>query len=142
MSYYTQTRNRLKCFLLFAVAVLLVSLLTFVNAQVIKNFRYPDYDEDGNLNFEVTGAKGHLETDDLIKITDLKVTLYSKQKISMILTSPFCLYDKNTHTAESTSLVHMARNNIIIEGQDYFCNIQNKKFTIKKKAKVIVKTSE
>jgi hypothetical protein len=103
--------------LLVATLVTLAGILQSSLAQAVKKFRYPDYDKQGNLIFEVTGDEAEIESDGLIKIKNIKIVFYEAGKMIMWFTSPSCTFDRARRAAASTSTVYIARSDVVITVQ-------------------------
>jgi len=90
--------------------------------QTLKGFRYPDYDNQGQLKMEVSGDRARFLPQDLIQITNLRMTFYEEGKTVMHISTPLCFFDRIKHTAASTSEVCVTRAEIIITGRGFKWN--------------------
>ena len=108
------------------VGVVAVLLLAIAAAgQVLKGFRYPDYDEKGQLKFEIMGDEAQIQPDGLIQIKNLKMTFYEQGKVMMQVSTPQCLFDRVKRSAVSTSDVCVARKEIELTGRGFAWNAQD-----------------
>lgn len=90
-----------------------------LGAQIAKKIRYPDYDANGQLNFEVLGDEAQVMPDGVIHVVNLKLILYEEGRVMMEVTAPECLLDRARRTASSTSTVCVARSEMILTGRGY-----------------------
>ena len=90
--------------------------------QSLKGFRYPDYDTQGQLKMEVSGDKARFLPQDIIQITNLRMTFYEEGKMVMRVATPLCLFDRVKRTAASTSEVCVTRAEIMITGRGFNWN--------------------
>ena len=109
---------------LFGLAVVILLAAAAVG-QVLKGFRYPDYDEKGQLKFEITGDEAQIQPSGLIQIKNLKMTFYEQGKVMMQVSTPQCLFDRVKRSAVSTSDVCVARKEIELTGRGFAWNAQD-----------------
>ena len=109
---------------LFGLAVVLL-LAALAVGQVLKGFRYPDYDEKGQLKFEITGDEAQVQPNGLIQIKNLKMTFYEQGKVMMQVSTPQCLFDRVKRSAVSSSDVCVERNEIKLTGRCFAWNAQD-----------------
>ncbi|MFH1475956.1 MAG: hypothetical protein ABIH24_00475 [Verrucomicrobiota bacterium] len=123
--------------LLGAVFVLLLAAAAF--GQVLKGFRYPDYDEKGQLKFEITGDEAQIQPSGLIQIKNLKMTFYEQGKVMMQVSTPQCLFDRVKRSAVSTSEVCVARAEIELTGRGFTWNAQDGRMQILSNTRVVLR---
>lgn len=128
---------RRKCNL-FGLA-LMILLAVAASAQVLKGFRYPDYDEKGQLKFEITGDEAQVQPSGLIQITNLKMTFYEQGKVMMQVSTPQCLFDRVKRSAESSSDVCVARKEIELTGRGFAWNAQDGRMKILSNTRVVLR---
>jgi len=111
-----------------------------LGSQIAKQIRYPDYDDKGQLKFEVLGDKAQVLPDGLIRVVNLKLILYEDGKAMMEVTAPECLLDRVKRIARSTSDVCAARSEIVLTGRGYELTWDNNKghLEIYSRAKVVL----
>ena len=119
------------------VAVLLLALAAA--GQVLKGFRYPDYDEKGQLKFEITGDEAQVQPSGLIQIKNLKMTFYEQGKVMMQVSTPQCLFDRVKRSAVSTSDVCVARKEIELTGRGFTWNAQDGRMHIVSNTRVVLR---
>ena len=108
------------------IAGVVVLLLAAVAVgQVLKGIRYPSYDENGQLKFEITGEEAQIQASGLIQIKNLKMTFYEQGKVMMQVSTPQCLFDRVKRSAVSTSDVCVARKEIELTGRGFTWNAQD-----------------
>lgn len=103
----------------------------------IRGFRWPDYDDHGELKSVVTGESAEVKNDGLVSIEKLKFEFYEDgTNIQMTVTAPRCVYDRNTGIARSTSSVRIQSEQMIVTGKDFTFDRGKERFQIRKDAKV------
>lgn len=107
--------------------------------QVLKGFRYPDYDEKGQLKFEIMGAEAQIQPSGLIQIKDLKMTFYEQGKVMMQVSTPQCLFDRVKRSAVSTSEVCVARSEIELTGRGFAWNAKDGCMKILSNTRVVLR---
>lgn len=106
--------------------------------QAVKGFRYPDYDNQGQLKMEVSGDRARFLPQDLIQITNLRMTFYEKGKMVMHISTPLCFFNRVKRTAVSTSKVRVTRAEIIITGRGFNWKEKDGLIRINNNARVIL----
>lgn len=106
--------------------------------QEIMGFRYPDYDNQGQLKMEISGDKARFLPQDLIQITNLRMTFYEEGKMVMHVSTPLCFFNRVKRTAVSTSEVRVTRAEIIITGRGFDWNEKEGLIRINQNARVIL----
>ena len=120
--------------------VIVVLLLAIAAAgQVLKGFRYPDYDEKGQLKFEIMGDEAQIQPDGLIQIKNLKMTFYEQGKVMMQVSTPQCLFDRVKRSAVSSSDVCVARKEIELTGRGFAWNAQDGRMQILSNTRVVLR---
>ena len=107
--------------------------------QVLKGFRYPDYDEKGQLKFEITGDEAQVQPSGLIQIKNLKMTFYEQGKVMMQVSTPQCLFDRVKRSAVSTSDVCVTRKEIELTGRGFTWNAQDGRMHIVSNTRVVLR---
>ena len=123
---------------LFGLAVVLL-LAAAAAGQVLKGFRYPDYDEKGQLKFEITGDEAQVQPSGLIQIKNLKMTFYEQGKVVMQVSTPQCLFDRVKRSAVSSSDVCVARKEIELTGRGFAWNAQDGRMRILSNTRVVLR---
>lgn len=107
--------------------------------RVVKKLRYPEYDEQGRLRFELMGDEATIRADGLIEIVNLMLVFYEDGESVMKVTSPGCLFDREKQTAVSTSTVFVSRAEIELTGRGFEWNGKGGGFKIHEEARVVIK---
>lgn len=123
---------------LFGLVVVLL-LAAVACGQVLKGFRYPDYDEKGQLKFEIMGDEAQVLPSGLIQITNLKMTFYEQGKVMMQVSTPQCLFDRVNRSAVSTSDVCVARKEIELTGRGFTWDAQDGRMKILSNTRVVMR---
>ncbi|MBI2440726.1 MAG: LPS export ABC transporter periplasmic protein LptC [Lentisphaerae bacterium] len=124
----------------FAVSVLLI-LAAVSDAQVLKGFRFPEYDEKGQLKYEITGDEAQVQPDGLIQIRNLKMTFYEQGKVLMQVTTPQCLFDRVKRLATSKAAVFMERPGIKLSGQGFTYDAQAGRLEIFQDVRLVLRST-
>lgn len=121
---------------LLGLAVVL--LLTAVAVgQVLKGFRYPYYDEKGQLKFEVTSDEVQIQPSGLIQGKNVKLTFYEQGQIMMQISTPQCLFDRVKRSAVSSSDVCVTRKGIELTGRGF--DVQDGRIKIFSNTRVVLR---
>ncbi len=128
---------RLCCGLLFCFGALLSA-----NGQTATGFRYPDYDANGQLKFEILGEHARIESDGKINITNLKMTFYEQGRVVMQITTPQCLFDRIKREAFSTSEVWVARSGVELTGRGFAWKAETGRMEIHNQARLVFNNPE
>ena len=123
---------------LFGLAVVILLAAAAVG-QVLKGFRYPDYDEKGQLKFEITGDEAQIQPSGLIQIKNLKMTFYEQGKVMMQVSTPQCLFDRVKRSAVSSSDVCVERKEIELTGRGFAWNAQDGRMKILSNTRVVLR---
>ena len=123
---------------LFSLAVVLL-LAAVAVGQVLKGFRYPDYDNKGQLKFEITGDEAQIQPNGLIQIKNLKMTFYEQGQVMMQVSTPQCLFDRVKRSAVSSSDVRVARKEIELTGRGFAWNAQDGRMQIFSNTRVVLR---
>jgi hypothetical protein len=111
-------------------------------AQEISGFRVPDYDAEGNLKSQLYGDYAQIRPNDEVEITNLKIETFGKgSDPEMLVTSPHCVYNRQSGSARSESALRIARDNMIITGEGYVWDSGSERFVIRRKARVVLKNA-
>jgi len=108
--------------------------------QKLRNFRLPDYDENGNLKAELQGETGTILADGRFDITNLRMTFYEQGQEAMVITAPRCLYDKDKQTAESESEILVERSELRMSGEGFKFHVGRKQLRVEDKTKVVLRS--
>ncbi|MBI2438064.1 MAG: hypothetical protein HYV36_04530 [Lentisphaerae bacterium] len=120
------------------VGVLLI-LAAAAAGQVLKGFRYPDYDEKGQLKFEIMGDEAQVQPDGLIQIRNLKMTFYEQGKVIMQIVTPQCLFDRVKRSAVSSAEVFMERKGIELTGRGFVYDAQAGRLQIHNNVRLVLR---
>lgn len=109
--------------------------------QSARGFRYPEYDSQGHLKMELSGDRARVLPKGLIEITGLRMTFYEQGKTVMQVTTPFCVYDRASGGASSTSAVSITRAELIITGRGFNLDEKNERIQINNDVRVVLRKS-
>lgn len=114
--------------------------------QQVTGFRVPSYDARNNLTSQMFGDTATILTDGRVDITDLRMEFYSgtasNRQTEMRVTSPRCIYNRNTGSATSAAPVRIARDNMVVTGIGFEWNNKDQRLVILGDAKVVLKEAQ
>ena len=119
--------------------VAFVLLVTAAIGQIIKGFRYPEYDEKGRLKFEISGDEAEVGADGLVRIKNLKMTFYEQGKVMMQVSTPWCIFDRVKRTAVSTADVSAVHSELELTGTGFSWDAQDGRVNVFSNAHVILR---
>ena len=114
--------------------------------QQVTGFRVPSYDARNNLTSQMFGDTATILTDGRVDITELRMEFYSgtasNRQTEMRVTSPRCVYNRNTGSATSAAPVRIARDNMVVTGQGFEWSNKDQRLVILGDAKVVLKEAQ
>jgi hypothetical protein len=84
--------------------------------QTVLGFRVPEYDSDGRLKSQISGAQAVVLTNGDIEVSDVCVELYREGRLQTRVKSPKCLYRKAAEMVTSDSPVRIESDSLTITG--------------------------
>ena len=110
--------------------------------QAIKGFRYPNYDNQGQLKWEISGDTAKFLPQDLIQGSDLRITFYEDGKLAMRVTTPICFYDRVRQTATSKAQVCATLAEMTITGRGFDLNVKDERININNDVRVVLQKTD
>lgn len=114
--------------------------------QQVTGFRVPSYDARNNLTSQMFGDTATILTDGRVDITELRMEFYSgatsNRQTEMRVTSPRCVYNRNSGSATSAAPVRIARDNMVVTGMGFEWNNKDQRLVILGDAKVVLKEAQ
>lgn len=114
--------------------------------QQVTGFRVPSYDAQNNLTSQMFGDAATILTDGRVDITELRMEFYSgaasNRQTEMRVTSPRCVYNRNSGSATSDAPVRIARDNMVVTGIGFEWNNKDQRLVILRDAKVVLKEAQ
>ena len=111
--------------------------------QQVNNFRVPSYDAKNNMTSQMFGDAATILADGRVDITELRMEFYSgtasNRQTEMRVTSPRCIYDRNSGSATSDAPVRIARDNMVVTGMGFRWNNKDQRLVILRDSKVVLK---
>lgn len=107
--------------------------------QKVKGFRYPDYDERGQLRFEMLGDEALFPGNGPIQIVNLRLTFFEEGKAMLLMTTPQCEFDRTQRTAASTAAVRVARADMLLTGTGFAWQSRDSTIAIHRDTKVVLR---
>ena len=110
--------------------------------QQVTGFRVPSYDAKNNLTSQMFGDAATILADGRVDITELRMEFYSgtasNRQTEMRVTSPRCVYDRNSGSATSDAPVRIARDNMVVTGMGFQWNNKDQRLVILRDSKVVL----
>ena len=103
-----------------------------------KGFRYPAYDDQGNLKYQIEGSKAVQQGNGDVAVTDVRIEVYENDKVDTVITADNCVYNQETRRVEGVGSIKFKREGIVITGDRLFWNGDKKKIEIKDNVKVVM----
>ena len=114
--------------------------------QQVTGFRVPSYDARNNLTSQMFGDTATILTDGRVDITELRMEFYSgtvsNRQTEMRVTSPRCVYNRNSGAATSSAPVRIARDNMVVTGTGFEWSNKDQRLVILNDAKVVLKEAQ
>lgn len=84
---------------------------------VMRDFKVPELDDQGNKKSLLVGKEARLKGRDPARITGLTIYIYGRDgEESVKVTSPACTYDQKTRKARSREPVRIQGRSFVVEG--------------------------
>ncbi len=114
--------------------------------QQVTGFRVPSYDAKNNLTSQMFGDTAIILPDGRVDITELRMEFYSgttsNRQTEMRVTSPRCVYNRNSGSATSDAPVRIARDNMVVTGNGFEWNNKDQRLVILRDSKVVLKEAQ
>jgi len=82
----------------------------------IEKFEFPDRDEHGMLRRKISGDRALILSDGTLDIDNVRMELYSSNKLVMVFTSPRCVMDRSKNRAMTDAPVRLEHEDMLITG--------------------------
>lgn len=105
----------------------------------ITGFRVPDYDEQGQLRAQLFGQYAKVLDGGEVEITNLKIEMYKDSKVTMIVFSPHCFFNRDTRQAHSDGYVLIESDLMSVIGRGFSWSADAGRFELFHNSKVLVK---
>lgn len=107
-----------------------------LTGQTVKEFRLPEYDEEGNLKQQLYGETATFLPDGIIQLTGLKIEIFRNKEVTARVYSPDCAYDPARKRAASKEHIRVVTEKAVLTGDGFAWNGENEQFQIFKNAKI------
>ncbi|NLB55252.1 MAG: LPS export ABC transporter periplasmic protein LptC [Lentisphaerae bacterium] len=104
----------------------------------LSDVKWPRYDDDGNLLSLFTGDLAVMRPDGMINIEGMTMILYKDGAIETKITTPSCVFNRETMKADSEDSVLMEHKELILSGTGFSWDANIKRLEIRNDAKVIL----
>jgi len=104
----------------------------------IKDFRVPEFDANGVLKSEIFGDVAKPVSDNLIRITGLRIIMYKNKEVEATLTSEHCTVDRKSRDAFSNADVKIVRGNVVITGKGFRWGAETQRIEILNKFHMVM----
>ena len=111
-------------------------------AGPIKEFRLPEYDDNGKLKSEILGEEAKMQPDGKIKITNLHLRMYKAGVLEATIWAAECLFDRNEKTAVSDTAVRLEKGRMTVSGIGLRWNGDQQHIEILSSVRVVLKDTK
>lgn len=105
----------------------------------ISGFRFPDYDDEGQLRAQLYCEYAKVLSRAEVEITNLRIDMYREGEVVMTVFSPHCFFNRDTRVARSQGRVLIESGLMTIVGRGFRWSAQAGRFEILHDSKVLVK---
>ncbi len=110
-------------------------------APILKGFRYPEYDKEGRLKFEVLGEEAQMQSDDKIFIKNPHLIFYENERATAEISAAECLFDRKNKIVSSTAAVTMVHAHVELSGEGFLWRGEDNCFIISNRTRVVLKNT-
>lgn len=88
-------------------------------AQTISGFRVPEYDEQGNLKWQLLGETASVMTNGSVQVGNLRLEVFKDGRMYACITSPRCIYDRGQNVITSDDAVQIETDRMAVRGRGF-----------------------
>lgn len=107
--------------------------------QTVIGFRYPEYDNDGNLKTLITGDSATAQSPTVFDIRNLKIEMYKDGAVDTRVTAPQCRFDRRAMQATSEDSVRIVRGDLVITGEGFTWSGTPSSFRIERNVRLVLR---
>lgn len=107
--------------------------------QTVIGFRYPEYDNEGNLKTLITGDSATAQSPTVFDIRNLKIETYKDGAVDTRVTAPQCRFDRRALQATSEDSVRVVRGDLVITGEGFTWNGSPPSFRIERNVRLVLR---
>ncbi len=82
----------------------------------IEKFEVPEWDEDGNLRWKLSGDRAQLRMDGTMDIQNARAEFYQSNQVAMVFSAPQCFLDRINKRAVTDGPVRLERADMVLTG--------------------------
>lgn len=121
--------------------LLIVALCGSAVAQLedmeISGFRVPEYDEQGQMTYQLFGDHAVLGSDGMVKVEGVRVEFYREEHVFMTVTSPYCFYNQKTRKVHSDAPIRAEMDDVELTGTGYLLNADERTVQVLEESRVV-----
>lgn len=108
----------------------------------IRGFVVPKYDADMQLVHKLEGDEAEMKANGDAVIRNLRLNFYRNGEIETRVSSPVCTYNRKTNQGSADQTIRIAREDLVVTGEDYTIDGEKERVVIKKNAKVVIRQTD
>jgi LPS export ABC transporter protein LptC len=103
-----------------------------------KGFRYPAYDHDGSLKYEILGTKASQNANGSVSVAGVRIEVYDQGKVDTVITADSCVYNQESRHVEGEGSVKISRDGMTITGDKLKWDGNTKQLELTDNVKVVM----
>ncbi len=131
--------HALACLLLAATAWAQKAPQKTPGPQIIRDFRVPEFDENGVKKSEVVGEEAEILEEGRVKITGLRIVLFREGQVEATILADQCTFDRKEKLAFSNSEVSIERGGMKVTGRGFRYAVDGQRIEILNDSRVVLK---
>lgn len=131
MSFFSRYR------VLFLIIAFSGSAFAQLEDMEISGFRVPEYDEQGQMVYQLFGEHAVLGSGGIVKIEGVRVEFYRDGDVSAEVASPYCFYDRNTREVQSDAPVQSKMEGVLLSGTGYLLDTDKRTVHVLNESRVV-----
>ena len=109
-------------------------------SQTVSGFRVPEYDEQGNLKWQILGETASVMLNGNVQVGNLRLEVFKDGRMYACITSPKCLYDRENNVITSDEAVQIETDRMAVRGHGFVWDRDGQTARIFDKAEVEFKS--
>lgn len=107
--------------------------------QIIRDFRVPEFDENGVKKSEVVGERAEILPDGKVRIEGLRIVLFREGQVEATIVADQCTFDRKEKMAFSNSEVSIERGGMKVTGRGFRYSAAGQRIEILNQTRVVLK---
>ncbi len=109
--------------------------------QIIRDFRVPEFDENGVKKSEVVGEQAEILADGQVKITGLRIVMFREGQVEATVTAAQCTFNRKDKMAFSNADVSIERGGMKVTGRGFRYAAADQRIEILNQARVVLQNT-